>query len=120
MNPVKYWWFLMEFETRIRDIIKRTYNVKSFRFDRPKDFSYKAGQYLFITVKAEGKELQKPLSISSSPTETDFLEFTKKLSGHEFSNALDALKKGDLIKVNGPFGDFTFEGEHDQIALLSG
>ncbi len=27
---------------------------------------------------------------------------------------------GDWIKVDGPYGDFTFEGEHDQVAMLSG
>ena len=110
----------MEFETKIIELINRTYNVKSFRFERPNGFTYKPGQYLLLSVRADGKELQKPLSISSSPTETGFLECTKKLTGHDFSNALDALKIGDQIKVNAPFGNFTFEGEYDKIALLSG
>ena len=110
----------MEFETEVKRIIQRTHNVKSFRFDRPEDFSYEAGQFMFITIKIEGREKQKHFTISSSPTEKDFIEFTKKLTGHEFSNALDALKEGDWARIRAPFGNFTFEGEHDKIGMLSG
>ena len=73
------------FETSVKQIIQRTYNVKSFRFDVPEDFSYKAGQYFFVTIKSNGEELQKHFSFSSSPTELGYVEFTKKLTGHEFS-----------------------------------
>ncbi len=110
----------MEFETEVKRIIKRTYNVKSFRFDRPEGFLYKAGQWLFITIRIGGEEKQKYFTISSSPTETRFIEFTKKLTDHEFSNALDALKEGDWAKINAPYGEFTYEGEYPKIAMLSG
>ena len=110
----------MEFETEVRRVIKRTYNVKSFRSERPEGFSYKPGQFLFITLKINGEEKRKHFTLSSSPTETEFIEFTKKLTGHEFSNALDALKEGDWARIKAPFGNFTFQGEHDKIAMLSG
>jgi len=110
----------MEFETEVRRIIQRTHNVKSFRFDRPENFLCKAGQFMFITIKIEGKEKQKHFTLSSSPTEKAFIEFTKKLTGHEFSNALDTLKEGDWAKIRAPFGNFTFEGEHNKIGMLSG
>lgn len=48
----------MEFETEVRRIIQRTHNVKSFRFDRPEFFSYKAGQFMFITIKIEERETE--------------------------------------------------------------
>jgi ferredoxin-NADP reductase len=57
--------------------------------------------------------------LSSSPTE-DFLEVTKRLTGHEFSNALAALKPGDAALLQGPYGHLTFHGEHDKICMLSG
>jgi ferredoxin-NADP reductase len=111
----------MKFETYVKEIIPRTYNVKSFRFPRPETLSYKPGQYLFVTIKAEdGKELSKPFSISSSPTEKTHIEFTKKLSDSEFSTALKALKKGDWARIDAPYGKFTFEGEHEKIGLLGG
>jgi ferredoxin-NADP reductase len=110
----------MEFETNVQDIVQRTYNVKSFRFPRPADLSYKAGQYMFVTIKASGKELQKHFTISSSPSESGFVEFTKRITGSEFSNALNALEKGDWAKISAPYGDFTFEGEFAKVAMLSG
>lgn len=110
----------MEFEAPVNEIIQQTHDVKSFRFKRPEGFDYKAGQYFFISIPVEGEVQRKPFTISSSPTEKGFLEFTKKLTGHEFSNALDSMEIGDVLAVNGPYGKFTFEGQFDKIALISG
>jgi ferredoxin-NADP reductase len=110
----------MKFETYVKEIIPRTYNIKSFRFPRPETLSYKPGQFLFVTIKADGKELSKHFSISTSPTEKGHIEFTKKLSESEFSTALKALKEGDWARIDAPYGKFTFEGEHERIGLLGG
>lgn len=111
----------MKFETYVKEIIPRTYNVRSFRFPRPETLSYKPGQFLFVTLKAEsGKELSKHFSFSSSPTEKDHIEFTKKLSDSEFSTALKSLKEGDWARIDAPYGKFTFEDEHEKIGLLGG
>jgi ferredoxin-NADP reductase len=111
----------MKFETHVKEIVPRTYNVRSFRFPKPPTLSYKAGQFLIATIKTEdGKELSKPFSISSSPTETEHIEFTKKLSDSEYSTALKALKAGNWARIDAPYGSFTFEGEHEKICLLGG
>ena len=110
----------MKFETHVKEIIPRTHNVTSFRFPKPAELNYKAGQFFFITLKAEGKELKKHFSFSSSPTEKTHVEFTKKLSESEFSTALKALKAGDWARIDAPYGKFTFEGEHEKIGLLAG
>ncbi|KGK99461.1 xylene monooxygenase [Methanococcoides methylutens] len=110
----------MEFEAPITEIIKQTHDVKSFRLERPEGFDYKAGQYFFVSIPVNGQIQRKPFTISSSPTEKGFLEFTKKLTGHEFSNELDAMDVGDVVSINGPYGRFTFEGEFEKIALISG
>jgi len=110
----------MKFETYVKEIIPRTYNVTSFRFPRPATLNYTAGQFFFITLKAYGKELSKHFSFSSSPTEKTHIEFTKKLSDSDFSSALKGLKEGDWARVDAPYGKFTFEGEHKKIGLLGG
>ncbi len=110
----------VEFTANLTGIIQRTYDVKSFRFKRPAGFGYKAGQFMFVTITISGEKVRKPFTISSSPTEKDHLEFTKKLTGHDFSNALDAMAVGDVLDIDGPYGNLTFEGEYDKIALLSG
>jgi len=110
----------MEFETTVKDIIQRTYNVSSFRFPRPVGLEYKAGQFFFITIKQRGKELSKHFSFSSSPTEKEHIEFTKKFTDSEFSAALKTLKSGDWARIDAPHGDFTFQGEHPRIGMLAG
>lgn len=50
----------------------------------------------------------------------EHIEFTKKLTGHEFSNMLDDLETGDRATIKGPFGKMTFDKENEKIALISG
>lgn len=110
----------MKFEESVTEIIKRAHNVKSFRFIRPEGFDFKAGQYVTVTLDNNGKKTSKAFTLSSSPTEKGHIEFTKKLTGHEYSNLLDTMEIGDTAVINGPFGKMTFEGEYEKIALLSG
>ncbi len=110
----------MRFETSVIQKIQRTQNIISIRFNKPKDFEHIPGQFMFIKLKSGGKELEKHFTISSSPTEQDYIEVTKKLTGDEFANALAALKVGDKVTINAPFGDFTFKGEYDKIGMFSG
>ncbi len=109
----------MRFETTVTDIITHTDDVKSFRFSKPASFTYKAGQFMFITLRTGKDEIRKHFTMSSSPTE-DFIEFTKRLTGSEFSRVLDALRVGDWARIDGPHGKFTFEGEFKKIGMLSG
>lgn len=111
---------IIEFETRVLEIIKRTHDVKSFRFEVPDNVSFKPGQFFFITIKIEGKDVSKHFSFSNSPTEKDYIEFTKRLTDSEFSQALNRLKTGDWAKIRMPYGIFTFEGEFEKIAFLAG
>lgn len=110
----------MQFETNVQEIIRRNYNVKSFRFYRPAKFEYKPGQCLLITIHINGKEAKKYFTISSSPTQKTFLEFTQKLTGNKFSNALENLKKGDWTRIEGPFSNFSFDGEFKKVGMLTG
>jgi len=110
----------VEIETRIKEVIQRTYNVKSFRVDPAKEIEFKAGQFLQVTLKND-PQLKRYLSISSSPTEECHLEFTKKLTQSDFSKTLDTLRAGDELKIQYPFGKFTLEDNPaSKIAFLSG
>ena len=110
----------MKFETKVKEVIPRTPNVTSFRFPRPAGLHYKPGQFLFVSIKSGGKELNKHFSFSSSPTEKGHIEFTKKFTDSEFSAALRALKVGDWARIDAPYGKFTFEGENAKIGMLAG
>lgn len=109
-----------EFETKVSEIINRTYNVRSIRFALPEPMDFQAGQFMFVTLKSAGKELSHPLSISNSPTEKGFVEFTKKLSESEFSDYLRKLKVSDSCRLKLPFGQFTLKPEFKKIIFIAG
>lgn len=110
----------MKFETKVLEIIERSSDVKSFRFPRPSELTFKSGQYLMATIKIGDKQSTKPFSISSSPTIKEYVEFTKKLTDSEYSTALRGLQGGDWTEIVAPLGTFIFEGQYDRIILLAG
>ena len=112
----------MRFEANIRERIVRTPDIISVRFDRAAGFEYMPGQYIFVTIHSGDEKLTKHLTISSSPTEPDHLEVTKRLTGHRYSDALNELRAGDAVTLEGPFGSsgFTFTGEYQKLLLLTG
>lgn len=109
----------MEIDAKIKEIIQRTYNVKSVRLALEGELNYKAGQFCRVSLKTE-KECKRYLSISSSPTEKGHIEFTKKLTESDFSKILDTLKPGDTVKLQYPFGKFTLDDSKGKVAFLSG
>lgn len=114
------------FETEVVDIIKRTHNVKSFRFKQTKEVNFEPGQFFFVSINIDGKERTKHFSFSNSPTEKGYYEFTKRLTGSEFFNSLDNLSVGDWAKLKMPYGSFTLDYldnidiENRKIMFLSG
>lgn len=108
-----------EIKARIKEIIQRNYNVKSFRLEIDGVLDYKAGQFLLVKLQAD-PQLKKYLSISSSPTEKGYLEFTKKLTESDFSKALNNAKANDQLIIQYPFGKFVLDELCTKIAFLSG
>ncbi len=119
---------MAEFETEVKAVIKRTENVKSFRFALKGEINFLPGQFFFVTIKIDGEEATKHFSFSNSPTEAGYIEFTKRLTGSEFSNALEKLKTGDWARLRLAYGQFTplslsgreSQDEYPKFAFLAG
>ncbi|HNW39176.1 MAG TPA: FAD-dependent oxidoreductase [Candidatus Omnitrophota bacterium] len=109
----------IEIKVKIKEIIQRNYNVKSFRLEAPGVLDYQAGQFLSVKLQ-DNPALKRYLSISSSPTEKGYLEFTKKLTGSDFSKTLDTLRTNDEVLIQYPFGKFVLDESFPKIAFLSG
>jgi hypothetical protein len=60
--------------------------------------------------------MTKYFTLSSSLSE-DFLNITKKLTGHPSANALASLKSGDSSPLIGAEGNFTSQGEYDKVGM---
>ncbi|MFA5063615.1 MAG: FAD-dependent oxidoreductase [Candidatus Omnitrophota bacterium] len=108
-----------ELIARVKEVIQRTYNVKSIRLDIGGKADFKAGQFLAVTLQ-NNPELKRYLSISSSPTEECYLEITKKITESDFSQAFNQLKPGSPVSIQYPFGKFILGDPAQDITFLSG
>ena len=89
-------------------------------------FDFKPGQFvnLMITMR-DGPVpfLSKPYSISSSPTNKDYLGLTIKITEREgsFPKLVSKLRPGDKVMLMGPFGVFFFDPDkHKDIVMIAG
>lgn len=102
--------------------IQRTPNVFSFRFNIEPPITFIAGQFaqiIFDTHNITNKTLNKYLSFSNTPG-NPFIEFTKKISGSEFSQKLIGLKAGDCISIKGPLGNCFLHDKDSKVLFLVG
>jgi ferredoxin-NADP reductase len=113
---------MKEIQARLIEIIKRTDSIKSFRFILPEKITFIPGQFLqviFDETERSNKELNKYLSLSSSPTK-EYIEVTKRISESRFSQKLQSLKINDTVLLKAPMGECIFRPEYKHIAFLIG
>jgi 3-phenylpropionate/trans-cinnamate dioxygenase ferredoxin reductase subunit len=123
-----FWWFLLlvwlsVFLYRnfyIPVFMRKIYNIESIRQEthntftltylpqKGNRFDYKPGQFLFLKLKRPGRKSElHPFTISSSPTQGDFLQNTIKQSGN-YTNTIDQTLITDKAIIEGPYGKFSF------------
>ena len=88
----------------ITDIRTETPDVKTFRVvgrDGKKLFEHKPGQCAMVSVPGVGEAM---FSITSSPTNTEFQEFSIKRCG-TLTDYLHNMTAGEEITVRGPYGN---------------
>jgi glycine betaine catabolism B len=115
-------------QLRVGSIVMETPSVKTFRLlpssnDSPMPFTFVPGQFLNVAFWIGGARMNRSYSISSSPTQRDYVELTvrREPRGAVSRHINDLLKVGDQIEAGGPVGRFTFTGtEADSIVLIAG
>ena len=88
----------------ITDIRKDTPDVKTFRLVTPdgvKPFEHMPGQCAMISIPGVGEAM---FSITSSPTNTEFMEFSIKKCGC-LTSWLHQIEVGQQVTVRGPYGN---------------
>ncbi len=109
----------MTFSTRLVDRIPRVEGVKTYRFERIKQYTYEAGQWFVLTIPDADGYLTKHFTHSSSPTE-GYLDFTTRLTGSPYKTVLDSLPVGTEVEMEGPFGSFTLREGARRLAFITG
>ena len=88
----------------VTDIRIDTPDVKTFRVEAPeggKVFEHMPGQCAMLSIPGVGEAM---FSITSSPTNKEFMEFSIKKCGC-LTNWLHAMDVGQMITIRGPYGN---------------
>jgi ring-1,2-phenylacetyl-CoA epoxidase subunit PaaE len=100
---------------KVSDVVRETADAVSVAFEVPpslkEDYKYKQGQYLTLKFNINGEDLRRSYSICSSPVDENELRVAiKKVKDGRVSTYInEKLKKGDVIEVMTPMGNFYTE-----------
>ena len=79
----------------------------AFHFEKPPDFSFKAGQYIQMSLidppETDDDGNTRTLSIASSPYENELM-FAMRIRDKAFKRVLKTMPLGSTVKIDGPFG----------------
>ena len=98
-----------------------TKDIKTIRLARPAGFEFRAGQFVAVRIRVDGKDLSRCYSVSSAPDVLGYFEISVRRQGI-VSNALHATARpGGLLSVRSPNGAFTYPSDDDRpIVLIAG
>lgn len=117
----------MDFKLKLLGKRDEAKGTKTFIFEKPQGFVYKAGQYMYFTLPKlkypDARGNVRHFTLSSSPTE-DFLSITIRLREESgFKKTLNEYEVGMEVIARGPEGVFVLEDETTtapQIMLAGG
>jgi len=96
-------------------------NTFELVFEKPKDFTYQAGQYAILTLnqpKFTALDVpHRPLSMVSHPDEPT-LRFAMRGSESSFKKSCLAMQVGDIATIYGPMGDFSIQPTGRPVVFL--
>ncbi len=107
-----------KWETELIDIIEETPDVRTFRFERPKNWTFIPGQYVMVFFPDVFGRKNRAYSIASPPT-SDYIDLTIKLYGL-FTHHMWTLNVGSSWTLRGPYGHFTLQQDRKNDVLLLG
>lgn len=114
-------WPVFEAALISRDLVAE--RTMAFRFAKPDDWTYRAGQFVDITLldppetDAEGNT--RGFSISSAPNE-DVIMITTRLRDTAFKRVLRTMPIGTAARIEGRFGDLRLHHAARPAVVLTG
>jgi len=94
-----------------------------FHFEKPKGFTFKAGQHINIKLSElaheDGKGPRRTFTLASSPGESELMICTR-MTGSGFKKTLAQLDIGSSLEFIGPMGEFTLRAEDTNVVMIAG
>ncbi len=95
----------------------------SFTFERPPGWTFRAGQFVDITLirppVTDAKGDTRGFSVSSAPSEHG-ITITTRLRGSAFKRSLRIVPLGTRVRIEGPFGDLAIESSTRPAVVMTG
>ena len=96
-------------------------NTTAFRFEKPHNWTFKAGQCLDMTLleppETDSEGNTRTLSIASGPHEETLMVATR-MRDTAFKRVLGEMPLGSAVKIEGPSGDLTLHNNAARTAAL--
>jgi ferredoxin-NADP reductase len=93
----------------------------AFRFEKPRGWTFKAGQYLDMTLldpsEMDSEGNVRSFSIASAPHE-DTLMVATRMRDTAFKRGLKTMPLGTAVKIEGPSGDLILQNTATRTAVL--
>lgn len=93
--------------------------MHSIRIERPKNFSYAPVQFCGLELETDEGSEEYSMSLASSPTQP-YLEFGARISESPWKRAFRALRAGDEVEIDGPYGHFILDEARDAVFVAGG
>lgn len=111
-------------DSRLVELIRNsriTSSTIELTFRKPENFSYKAGQYAYLSLPklaADNNDINvRPLSMASHPSEKH-IKFVMRNSDSGYKKSCALLEPGNRATIYGPVGNFTLNPKSPGIVFL--
>lgn len=95
------------------------HGTMAFHFEKPRDFSFKAGQAVDVTLIGNAEKVGPPhaFSLVSAPFE-ERLTIATRLRDSRFKQALRAMTPGSPVRIEGPLGSLILHNNRARPAVF--
>lgn len=107
-----------KYKFKVKEIKWETADTFTLVLEGKERPDFKAGQFFFLRIEKDKLFARHPFSVSSSPLNKD-LNFTIKLK-EKFTKTAKELKKGEEVKLEGPFGNFNLKDDKKDVVFIAG
>src|SRR5712691_8735139 len=112
---------MIDYESALLGRTEVAEGTMAFQFEKPKDFVFKAGQHIDLTLLASqsgsSNRLTHTFSIASSPFDEELL-VTSRMRNTVFKQALSILPIGSEARIEGPMGSFNLHNNTSRPAVF--
>jgi len=122
MEEIDPAWSFSALLARVVEVVEETHDVSTFILAPNRRWpGHRAGQFVTVEVEVDGVRMQRCYSLSSAPGEGHVAITVKRVHGGRVSSWMhDHVRRGDVLRLGMPAGEFVLPEGAPKVLLLSG